>query len=131
MIFDLPDITSLVAATGVLVTAIGTIIAALVRARQKTRAGVAATSRQRDMDLIRQRNSDKREIAHLERQVDTEHRNMNRVMDRWVEAKRKTVERFGIQVAGEIFGDTPRVDDTLSYDEIKQIRSRNDDAHPA
>lgn len=122
MIFDAPTITALGTAIGAVLAGVVALIRLIAGNVAKRKAGIAATVRQRDKDLIRELTDSRREISHLERTADTEKRNRNRLMDRWVEARRKAVELYGKEAADVIFGETPRIDATYSYDEIRQIR---------
>jgi hypothetical protein len=112
-------------AIATLLGAIITLIRLIVGNVAKRRAGVAAKLKDRDRDLIRERDKLKREVSHLERQKDTEHRNAQTMLDRFGEARRKAVELYGKQVADEMFGETPRLEQTFTYDEIREMNGRN------
>lgn len=122
---DVPSLTGLLVAAATLLGAIVTLVRLVVGNVAKKRAGVAAKLKDRDRDLIRERDKLKREVSHLERQKDTEHRNAQTMLDRYGEARRKAVELYGKQVASEMFGDTPRLDQTFSYDEIREMNHRD------
>lgn len=122
---DVPSITGLLVAIATLLGAIITLIRLIVGNVAKRRAGVAAKLKDRDRDLIRERDKLKREVSHLERQKDTEHRNAQTMLDRFGEARRKAVELYGKQVADEMFGETPRLEQTFTYDEIREMNGRN------
>lgn len=129
MSVDVPSLTGLILGGATFVTAATALVRLFVGNAEKRRAGVAAKNRQRDIDLIRERERLKRENAHLERQKDTEHINAQRMMDRWVEARRKAVELYGKQIADEMFGETPRLDATFTYDEIREMNRHPQDSY--
>lgn len=123
MTFDAPTISALAGAIVAILGGVAAIVRLIIGAVQKRRAGVASSIRQRDRDMVQEIVDLKREVSHLERQSDTNKRNWNRVMDRWVEARRKTIELYGRERADIIFGETPEIDQTLSYDEIRRLNT--------